>query len=99
VGRDKPHKARVKFDHLISASPEGAGLAARPLFSVRGALPPAFTISPAERRKATPAIAYLRTSSASADKDSDKAQRAAAFAKRAGFEILEEFSRCGRRRR
>ena len=44
----------------------------------------------------TPAVAYLRTSSAanvSADKDSDKRQRAAiqGFAKRAGFEIVDEF--------
>ena len=41
------------------------------------------------------AVAYLRTSSAAsvgADKDSDKRQRAAieAFAKRAGFTIVEE---------
>jgi hypothetical protein len=44
----------------------------------------------------TPALAYLRTSSATnigADKDSDKRQREAiqAFAKRAGFEIAAEF--------
>ena len=43
-----------------------------------------------------PAVAYLRTSSAAnvgADKDSDKRQRAAieAFAKRAGFTIVEEY--------
>ena len=42
------------------------------------------------------AVAYLRTSSAAsvgADKDSDKRQRAAieAFAKRAGFTIVEEY--------
>jgi DNA invertase Pin-like site-specific DNA recombinase len=44
----------------------------------------------------TPAIAYLRTSSAAnvgPDKDSDKRQRAAieAFAKRAGYELVDEF--------
>jgi DNA invertase Pin-like site-specific DNA recombinase len=44
----------------------------------------------------TPAVAYLRTSSAAnvgADKDSDKRQRAAiqGFAKRAGFEIVAEY--------
>ena len=44
----------------------------------------------------TPAVAYLRTSSATnvgADKDSDKRQRGAihSFAKRAGFEIVGEF--------
>jgi DNA invertase Pin-like site-specific DNA recombinase len=49
------------------------------------------------RKKATPAIAYLRTSSAAnvgADKDSDKRQRAAieAFANRAGFAIVAEFN-------
>jgi DNA invertase Pin-like site-specific DNA recombinase len=43
----------------------------------------------------TPAVAYLRTSSAAnvgADKDSDKRQRAAiqAFAKRAGYELVAE---------
>ena len=43
-----------------------------------------------------PAVAYLRTSSATnvgADKDSDKRQRAAieAFAKRAGFTIVGEY--------
>ena len=43
-----------------------------------------------------PAVAYLRTSSAAnvgADKDSDKRQRAAieAFAKRAGFTIVDEY--------
>ena len=48
------------------------------------------------RKNRTPAIAYLRTSSATnvgADKDSDKRQRASihAFAKRAGFEIVGEF--------
>jgi DNA invertase Pin-like site-specific DNA recombinase len=48
------------------------------------------------RKKATPAIAYLRTSSAAnvgADKDSDKRQREAiaAFAKRAGYELVAEF--------
>ena len=42
------------------------------------------------------AVAYLRTSSAAsvgADKDSDKRQRAAieAFAKRAGFTIVDEY--------
>jgi DNA invertase Pin-like site-specific DNA recombinase len=44
----------------------------------------------------TPAVAYLRTSSAAnvgADKDSDKRQRAAIhdYAKRAGFEIVDEY--------
>ena len=43
-----------------------------------------------------PAVAYLRTSSAAnvgADKDSDKRQRAAieAFAKRAGFTMVDEY--------
>ena len=43
-----------------------------------------------------PAIAYLRTSSAAnvgADKDSDRRQREAiaAFAKRAGYELVAEF--------
>ncbi len=43
-----------------------------------------------------PAVAYLRTSSATnvgADKDSDKRQRAAieAFAERAGFQIVDEY--------
>ena len=43
-----------------------------------------------------PAIAYLRTSSAAnvgTDKDSEKRQRAAieAFAKRAGYELVDEF--------
>src|SRR5262249_32084360 len=43
-----------------------------------------------------PAISYLRTSSAGnvgADKDSDRRQREAiaAFAKRAGYELVEEF--------
>jgi DNA invertase Pin-like site-specific DNA recombinase len=47
-------------------------------------------------RELTPAVAYLRTSSAAnvgADKDSDKRQRAAieAFAKRAGFIIVAEY--------
>jgi len=47
-------------------------------------------------RKLKPAVAYLRTSSATnvgADKDSDKRQRAAieAFAKRAGFTIIAEY--------
>jgi DNA invertase Pin-like site-specific DNA recombinase len=47
-------------------------------------------------RKKTLAIAYLRTSSAAnvgTDKDSDKRQRAAieAFAKRAGYELVDEF--------
>ena len=46
------------------------------------------------RRKTAPALAYLRTSSAAnigADKDSEKRQRAAieAFAKQAGFEIVD----------
>src|SRR3954464_1683516 len=50
----------------------------------------------ASAAKRTPAIAYLRTSSAAnvgADKDSDKRQRdaIAAFAKRAGFAIVDEF--------
>jgi DNA invertase Pin-like site-specific DNA recombinase len=48
------------------------------------------------QRKATLAVAYLRTSSAAnvgPDKDSDKRQRAAiqAFARRAGFTIVGEF--------
>jgi DNA invertase Pin-like site-specific DNA recombinase len=48
------------------------------------------------RKNRTPAIAYLRTSSAAnvgADRDSDKRQRKAieAFAKRAGFDIAAEF--------
>ena len=47
-------------------------------------------------KRVEPAVAYLRTSSAAnvgADKDSDKRQRAAieAFAKRAGFTIVEEY--------
>jgi DNA invertase Pin-like site-specific DNA recombinase len=47
-------------------------------------------------RELTPAVAYLRTSSAAnvgADKDSDKRQRGAieAFAKRAGFIIVAEY--------
>ena len=47
-------------------------------------------------RKQTPAVAYMRTSSATnvgADKDSDKRQRAAieAFSKRAGFAIVGEY--------
>jgi DNA invertase Pin-like site-specific DNA recombinase len=47
-------------------------------------------------RARSPALAYLRTSSAAnvgADKDSDKRQREAiqSFAKRAGFEIVGEF--------
>jgi DNA invertase Pin-like site-specific DNA recombinase len=47
-------------------------------------------------REFKPAVAYLRTSSAAsvgADKDSDKRQRVAieAFAKRAGFTIVEEY--------
>jgi len=46
-------------------------------------------------QKTIPAVAYLRTSSASnvgADKDSDKRQRAAiqGFAKAAGYEIVAE---------
>ena len=48
------------------------------------------------RKKTTPAIAYLRTSSATnvgADKDSEKRQRAAiaAFARRAGYDMETEF--------
>src|SRR5215467_2994670 len=48
------------------------------------------------RKNRTPAIAYLRTSSATnvgADKDSDKRQREAieAFAKRAGYELVGEY--------
>ena len=48
------------------------------------------------RKNSTPAIAYLRTSSATnvgADKDSDKRQRQAieAFAKHAGHELVGEF--------
>jgi DNA invertase Pin-like site-specific DNA recombinase len=48
------------------------------------------------KKNRTPALAYLRTSSATnigADKDSEKRQREAiqAFAKRAGFEIVHEF--------
>jgi hypothetical protein len=44
----------------------------------------------------TPVVAYLRTSSAAnvgADKDNDTRQRAAiqGFARRAGFEIVDEF--------
>ena len=47
-------------------------------------------------RELKPAVAYLRTSSAAnvgADKDSDKRQRAAieAYAKRAGFTIVDEY--------
>jgi DNA invertase Pin-like site-specific DNA recombinase len=47
-------------------------------------------------RKFTPAVAYLRTSSAAnvgADKDSEKRQRAAieAFAKAAGYQIVESY--------
>src|SRR3954453_23600859 len=50
----------------------------------------------ARAAKRTPAIAYLRTSSAAnvgADKDSDKRQRdaIAAFAKRTGFVVVDEF--------
>src|SRR3954467_13630844 len=50
----------------------------------------------ARAAKRTPAIAYLRTSSAAnvgADRDSDKRQRdaIAGFAKRAGFVIADEF--------
>jgi DNA invertase Pin-like site-specific DNA recombinase len=50
----------------------------------------------ASAQKKAPAVAYLRTSSATnvgSDKDSDKRQREAiqAFAKRAGFEIVAEF--------
>jgi DNA invertase Pin-like site-specific DNA recombinase len=48
------------------------------------------------RKNPTPAIAYLRTSSAAnvgADKDSDKRQRAAieVFAKHAGYELVGEY--------
>ena len=47
-------------------------------------------------RKKTPAVAYIRTSSAAnvgSDRDSDKRQREtiASFAKRAGFELIDEF--------
>jgi hypothetical protein len=47
-------------------------------------------------KELTPALAYLRTSSAAnvgADKDSDKRQRAAieAFAKRAGYTVVGEY--------
>src|SRR5215207_7010406 len=47
-------------------------------------------------RKITPAVAYLRTSSAAnvgADKDSERRQREAVqgFARRAGYEIVDEF--------
>jgi DNA invertase Pin-like site-specific DNA recombinase len=47
-------------------------------------------------RKITPAVAYLRTSSAAnvgADKDSERRQREAiqGFARRAGYEIIDEF--------
>src|SRR3954451_8787628 len=50
----------------------------------------------ARAAKRAPAIAYLRTSSAAnigADRDSDKRQRdaIAAFAKRAGFVVVDEF--------
>ena len=56
------------------------------------------------RKNRTPAIAYLRTSSATnvgADRDSDKRQRKAieAFAKRAGFDIVAEFYDASRQRR
>ena len=48
------------------------------------------------RKNRTPAIAYLRTSSATnvgADKDSDKRQRVAiaSFARRAGYELVDEY--------
>ena len=48
------------------------------------------------RKKTTPAIAYLRTSSATnvgVDKDSEKRQRVAigVYAKRAGYELVAEF--------
>ena len=48
------------------------------------------------RKKATPALAYLRTSSVAnvgPDKDSDRRQRDAirAFAARAGFDVVGEF--------
>jgi DNA invertase Pin-like site-specific DNA recombinase len=51
---------------------------------------------PAQQRESSKAVAYLRTSSAAnvgADKDSDKRQREAiaAFAKRAGLEVVEEY--------
>ncbi len=51
----------------------------------------------ANKGKRAPAVAYIRTSSAAnvgADKDSDKRQRAAieAFARRAGFTLMGEFT-------
>lgn len=51
----------------------------------------------ANKGKRVPAVAYIRTSSAAnvgADKDSDKRQRAAieAFARRAGFTLMGEFT-------
>lgn len=51
----------------------------------------------ANRRKPVQAVAYIRTSSAAnvgPDKDSDKRQRAAiqSYAKRAGFELVAEFT-------
>src|SRR5262249_8496987 len=51
----------------------------------------------AYKGKKVEAVAYLRTSSAAnvaADKDSDKRQRAAidAFARRAGFTLVDEFT-------
>jgi hypothetical protein len=51
----------------------------------------------AGKAKRAEAVAYIRTSSAAnvgADKDSDKRQRAAieGFAKRAGFDLVGEFS-------
>ena len=51
----------------------------------------------ARKRNRVPAVGYVRTSSAAnvgADKDSDKRQRAAiaAFAKRAGFALMDEFT-------
>jgi hypothetical protein len=56
-------------------------------------LPPSYTIT----RDTTAAVAYLRTSSAAnvgADKDSDRRQREAiaAFASRAGYELVGEFT-------
>jgi DNA invertase Pin-like site-specific DNA recombinase len=54
-------------------------------------------IKPLASNKKTQAVAYLRTSSATnvgSDKDSDKRQRDAivSFARRAGYELVEEFN-------
>ena len=51
---------------------------------------------PMSRKNLTPAVAYLRTSSATnvgADRDSDKRQRTAieAFARHAGFQLVGEY--------